>query len=91
MLEEHVKKANGQYKLLKIDIDKCGELAGEFQVKALPSLYLFVNGQPIDTLVGIPSESDLERFLQTIDNVLLFEKKNEKTIAVLEEARKLVR
>ncbi len=44
----------------KINIDENGEKAGAFGVRAIPTLVLFKDGQPVETLVGLQTRSSLD-------------------------------
>jgi thioredoxin-like negative regulator of GroEL len=47
-----VKGSDGQLKLLNINIDKFGDVAKVFQVKAVPTIYLIYQGKAIDSFSG---------------------------------------
>jgi len=51
-LEEKVKKAEGKLKLLKINIDKFGQIANIFQIKSVPTVYLVYGGKAVDAFTG---------------------------------------
>jgi len=42
----------GKVKIAKLDVDDSPELAGQYQVMGVPTLMLFVNGQPVERLTG---------------------------------------
>ena len=44
----------------KIDIDENRVKAGDFGVRAIPTLVLFKDGQPAETLVGLQTRSSLD-------------------------------
>lgn len=50
-------------KIGKINIDEQQELAIKFGVMSIPTLMLFKNGQPTDTLVGLRSKEQLAESL----------------------------
>ena len=54
----------GKVKLVKIDSEKYGKLAGQYNIQGLPTLILFKNGQPVDRLEGMLPEAELMRWLQ---------------------------
>lgn len=45
--------------IIKIDIDKNQELATQFQVRSVPTMLLFKNGQQVWRQSGLLSKSDL--------------------------------
>jgi len=45
--------------VLKVDIDAHQDLAGQYQVQGVPTLYLFVDGEPADRMVGVQDKATL--------------------------------
>ena len=43
----------------KVDIDPHQNLAAEYQVQGVPTLYLFVDGEPADRMVGVQDKGTL--------------------------------
>lgn len=43
----------------KVDIDAHQDLAAQYQVQGVPTLYLFVDGEPADRMVGVQDKSTL--------------------------------
>src|SRR5690554_4046360 len=41
----------------KINVDEVAEIAGRYNIMSIPTLMLFVNGQPVETLVGLRSKA----------------------------------
>ncbi|MDP1737314.1 MAG: thioredoxin [Caulobacter sp.] len=65
-LEKAVGAMNGAVKLVKIDVDKNPAYAGQLQVKSIPTVYAFVNGQPVDGFMGAQPESEIRRFVEKL-------------------------
>ena len=42
----------GKLKVVKLDVDESGDVAGQFGVQSIPTLILFKGGQPVERLVG---------------------------------------
>jgi thioredoxin 1 len=57
----------GQYKsnltVGKVDIDQNQDLAATYNIQSIPTLIIFVEGQPVETLVGLRSKSALEEII----------------------------
>ena len=53
-------------KMLKINIDKCPQIATALQVKTVPTVYLVFQGQAVDGFQGNIADPELDRFFQTI-------------------------
>lgn len=56
--------ANTDAAVVKIDVDSFQGLAGRFGVQGIPALFLFVDGEPVDRLVGAQSEAQLETAIE---------------------------
>lgn len=48
-----------EVRVVKIDTDKCPDLASRYRIRALPTLMLFREGQPVDRMQGLMSEKQL--------------------------------
>jgi putative thioredoxin len=66
MLEKAVRAAGGAVKLVKIDVDKNPAYAGQLKVQSIPTVYAFVNGQPVDGFQGAVPESQLRAFIDKL-------------------------
>ncbi|MDF7669782.1 co-chaperone YbbN [Orbaceae bacterium ESL0721] len=55
---------HGQFILAKLDCDEQALLASQFGLRAIPTAYLFQNGQPVDGFQGPQSEDVIAQFLQ---------------------------
>ncbi|HYC97230.1 thioredoxin [Brevundimonas sp.] len=66
MLEKAVRAAGGAVKLVKIDVDRNPAYAGQLKVQSIPTVYAFVNGQPVDGFQGAVPESQLRAFIDKL-------------------------
>ncbi len=66
MIEKAVRAAGGAVKLVKIDIDKNPAYAGQLRVQSIPTVYAFVNGQPVDGFQGAVPDSQLKAFIEKL-------------------------
>ncbi len=64
MLEPVVKELaaewNGKAKVVKLDVDNNAQIAMEYQVMGVPTLMLFVNGEPKERLTGYQPKKRIE-------------------------------
>jgi putative thioredoxin len=67
VLESLANQYNGQFILAKLDCDAEQAIASQFGLRAIPTVYLFQNGQPVDGFQG-PQPEDAIRAL--LDKVL---------------------
>ena len=52
-------------KVMKLDVDEYGDLAGRFGVQSIPTLILFKGGQPVERVIGaVPKPAILSKILQ---------------------------
>ena len=49
---EEVSKEVSNARFVKIDVDENENLANKYQISSIPTLMIFKNGTPVDTLVG---------------------------------------
>lgn len=57
---------NGQFILAKVDCDTQQMLASQFRLRAIPTFYLFNNGEPTDILEGPQTQETLLAFLDKV-------------------------
>lgn len=62
-LEKAVREAGGAVKLVKIDVDKNPQFAGQLGVQSIPTVYGFVDGRPADGFMGALPESQIKQFI----------------------------
>ena len=65
-LEKQVRAAGGAVKLVKIDVDKNPAYAGQLKVQSIPTVYAFVDGQPVDGFQGAVPESQIKAFIDKL-------------------------
>ncbi len=68
-LEKAVRAAQGKVKLVKIDVDKHPQFAGQLRVQSIPTVYAFAGGKPVDAFQGALPESEIKAF---VDKLLKF-------------------
>jgi putative thioredoxin len=62
-LEKVVTEAQGQVRLVKVNVDRSPELAEVFRVQSVPTVYAFFQGQPVDGFMGAKGEAELRAFV----------------------------
>lgn len=65
-LEKAVRAAGGAVRLVKIDVDKNPAYAGQLRVQSIPTVYAFVDGQPVDGFQGALPESQVKAFIDKL-------------------------
>ena len=59
-LEELAEKYSENLSVCKVDVDSNRELALQYNVRSIPSLMIFKNGEMVDSLIGAVSLVELE-------------------------------
>ena len=54
----------GQIKVGKCDIDTSQQIAGQFEIRSIPTLLMFKNGQVVGQLVGAVPRAKIEELLK---------------------------
>ena len=56
----------GKIKVCKINVDESEKIAIRYGIMSIPTLIIFKNGEPVKTIVGFHSKSELEDILNKI-------------------------
>jgi thioredoxin 2 len=65
-LEELAGQFTNRVKFVKVNVDEAAALARRFEVRAIPTLVVFKDGKEADRLVGLPSVSELQAWLEEL-------------------------
>jgi thioredoxin 1 len=60
ILEELAAELGDAVKICKVNVDNNSEIAGKFEIRAIPTILVFKNGAVSDTIVGLTSKEDLK-------------------------------
>lgn len=66
VLESLAAQYNGQFLLAKVDCDAEQMVASQFGLRAIPTVYLFQNGQPVDGFQGPQPEEVIRALLEKV-------------------------
>jgi len=100
VLESLAAQYNGQFILAKVDCDAEQMVASQFGLRAIPTVYLFQNGQPVDGFQGPQPEEAIRALLDKVlpreeelkaqqAMQLMDEGKHAEALPLLKEARQL--
>ena len=64
VIEQLAKDYDGKIKVGKVNVDDEGALAAQFGIVSIPTIIMFVNGKPVDKLVGAHSSDDFEDMIE---------------------------
>ncbi|ATU05246.1 thioredoxin [Candidatus Gracilibacteria bacterium HOT-871] len=60
ILDDFAENQGDTMKVGKVNVDQSPELAASFRVMSIPTLIVFKDGQPVETMVGVKQKSELE-------------------------------
>jgi thioredoxin 1 len=66
VLDELAGQFTNQVKFVRINVDEAPVLAQRFGITGVPTLLLFKNGKPVDTVVGLTSATALRERLRSL-------------------------
>ncbi len=66
VLEKVVRAAKGKVKLVKMNIDEHPAIPGQLGVQSIPTVFAFVNGQPVDGFIGALPEGQVQAFVDRL-------------------------
>jgi len=65
-LAKTIDKLAEKYKVGKVNIDEDAELAERFGISAIPTVIIFKGGKRVKTIVGLQSEDQLSRVMESL-------------------------
>ena len=69
VLEKVVAAAHGKVKMVRVNIDNNQQIAQQLRVQSVPTVYAFVDGQPVDGFSGAQPESALTQFVEKLSSM----------------------
>jgi putative thioredoxin len=69
VLEKVVAGAHGKVKMVRVNIDDNQQIAQQLRVQSVPTVYAFVDGQPVDGFSGAQPESALTQFVEKLSSM----------------------
>jgi len=69
VLEKVVAAANGKVKMVRVNIDDNQQIAQQLRVQSVPTVYAFVDGQPVDGFSGAQPESAVTQFIEKVSSL----------------------
>jgi len=66
ILDELAGEYDGKVKIAKVNVDENQVLAGQYGIRAIPTLLLFKNGEVTEQIVGLRSKRDFRTKLDAV-------------------------
>lgn len=60
ILEELAEELGDAVKICKVNVDNNSDIAGKYEIRAIPTMLIFKDGKIADTVVGLSSKEDLK-------------------------------
>ena len=64
ILEEINKEYGGKIVIYKVNVDKEKELAQQYAIKSIPTIFLFAKGAKPAAIQGLPSKEELKKYIE---------------------------
>jgi thioredoxin 1 len=64
ILKEVKDELREQVRIIKVDVDKNPNIASKYQIRSIPTLIIFKNGEVKWTGMGVHSASEIKRLVQ---------------------------
>jgi thioredoxin 1 len=66
ILDEIAKEQGDKVRIAKIDVDQNPALAARFNIRGIPTMILFKNGEPKETIVGMTGKQNVVSKLEAL-------------------------
>jgi len=71
VIEKLASQADDKWSLVKVNTDENQDIAARYQIRSIPNLKLFVNGEPVSEQVGALPEPVLKEWIENHLTALL--------------------
>ena len=69
VLEKVVGASGGKVRMVRVNIDDNQQIAQQLRVQSVPTVYGFVDGQPVDGFAGAQPESSVKQFVEKLSSI----------------------
>ena len=69
VLERVVGASGGKVRMARVNIDDNQQIAQQMRVQSVPTVYGFVDGQPVDGFAGAQPESNVKKFIEKLSSM----------------------
>jgi len=66
IVEEMAKQYEGKLKVTKVDVDNNTRIATKYDIRSIPSLYIFKGGEVVEQIIGAVPKSKLTTVLDAV-------------------------
>ena len=68
-IDKLASESSGQFKVGKVDIDVDPGLAQAYEIRSIPTILIFVEGEVVERIVGVVSQEEIEKALNQAAHV----------------------
>ncbi len=61
VIEEVAQENEDKLKVVKVDVDKSGDVAVDYQIISVPTMMFFKGGEAVETVIGAVPKAELEK------------------------------
>ena len=65
LVEEVAQEYKDNILVCKMDVDNNREIAAQFGIRSIPTLMIFINGEPVGTEIGALTKQQLDEFVRS--------------------------
>ena len=69
VLEKVIGASGGKVRMVRVNIDDNQQIAQQMRVQSVPTVYGFVDGQPVDGFAGAQPESNVKQFVEKLSSM----------------------
>ena len=69
LLEKVVGASGGKVRMVRVNIDDNQQIAQQMRVQSVPTVYGFVEGQPVDGFTGAQPQSNVQQFVEKLSSM----------------------
>ena len=69
LLEKVVGASGGKVRMVRVNIDDNQQIAQQMRVQSVPTVYGFIDGQPVDGFAGAQPESSVKQFVEKLSSM----------------------
>ena len=69
VLEKVVSASGGKVRMVRVNIDDNQQIAQQMRVQSVPTVFGFVDGQPVDGFAGAQPESNVKQFVEKLSSM----------------------
>ncbi len=66
IIEELADEFSGQLKVCKLNVDEARQTALQYQIRSIPTILFFKEGQPVDQSIGVIPKDQIKKKIQEL-------------------------